>query len=533
MKTSWPCADELVHARRGDGHAVLVVLDLAWGCRPSRRAPPSLRCAATSPLSATAARQPTAGRRVLPSDPRRPGRQRHERPPAAARRQAPRSGRRGCPSAGDHATRLVERHPGTAPGRASSCLAAEVAAVRRRRRSRARKTRMRSLEQPGRGVHVEQHVPVAARSGRPPRPAPGAAVAHGVLARRRRAARPAAPTAQPPTGWRYCRISSTRSCVVEREDADGAGVLDDELGGPAVAAVAGVADRRPRARPTTQSSRCTGRGSRRPRGQPSRPAGRPRQARVVVADAGAARPRRSGAALGCRSHGRADQPREQRVRPGRAASVNSGCAWVPTKYGCTSRGQLDELDQRAVRRGAGEHQAGRLELVAVGVVDLVAVPVPLVDRARAPYASRDDASPRRARPGRGPAASCRPGRRSPATTSRCSAIVAITGCGRRGVELGGVGVRRARPRCGRTRSPCTAGPRQRPSVGMPCSRAYRSAPSLPSMPRTPKPPGTQIAVDVVELRARRPPGSRSRREVTQRIVDPGVVARTRRRAAPR
>ena len=40
--------------------------------------------------------------------------------------------------------------------------------------------------------------------------------------------------------------------------------------------------------------------------------------------------------------------------------------------------QLDELDQPAVGRQPGADQAGVLELGAVGVVDLVPVPVPLV-----------------------------------------------------------------------------------------------------------------------------------------------------------
>ena len=40
-------------------------------------------------------------------------------------------------------------------------------------------------------------------------------------------------------------------------------------------------------------------------------------------------------------------------------------------------GQLGDLDERAVRRGAGEDEAGGLELRPVGVVDLVPVPVPL------------------------------------------------------------------------------------------------------------------------------------------------------------
>ena len=47
--------------------------------------------------------------------------------------------------------------------------------------------------------------------------------------------------------------------------------------------------------------------------------------------------------------------------------------------------------------------------------------------------------------------------------------------------------------CGRTRSPCTAGPGTAPGSGCRACGRRSSAPSLPSMPRMPKPPGTQIA----------------------------------------
>ncbi len=51
-------------------------------------------------------------------------------------------------------------------------------------------------------------------------------------------------------------------------------------------------------------------------------------------------------------------------------------------------GQLHELHQGAVRGGAGEDQSRLGELIAVGVVDLVAVPVALGDQ-RAAVGLRD------------------------------------------------------------------------------------------------------------------------------------------------
>ena len=70
-------------------------------------------------------------------------------------------------------------------------------------------------------------------------------------------------------------------------------------------------------------------------------------------------------------------------------------------------GQLDDLDQRAVGAGAGElHAVGR-ELLAVDVVELVAVAVPLGDPLAA-VASRRASSPGRAAPAARRAASCRP-----------------------------------------------------------------------------------------------------------------------------
>ena len=47
------------------------------------------------------------------------------------------------------------------------------------------------------------------------------------------------------------------------------------------------------------------------------------------------------------------------------------------------RGVLDELDEVAIWRGTGEHEPRRRDLVAVGVVDLEAVPMPLGHLCRA------------------------------------------------------------------------------------------------------------------------------------------------------
>src|SRR5579859_588168 len=72
--------------------------------------------------------------------------------------------------------------------------------------------------------------------------------------------------------------------------------------------------------------------------------------------------------------GGADEPGEQRVRPGRTRLELRVelAAHVPRVLG-----ELDHLDQRAVGREAGEAQPVLREQVAVAVVHLVAVAVPL------------------------------------------------------------------------------------------------------------------------------------------------------------
>ena len=105
--------------------------------------------------------------------------------------------------------------------------------------------------------------------------------------------------------------------------------------------------------------------------------------------------------------------------------------------------------------------------------------------------------------------------RSPATTSRWSAIVEITGCGVRSsnsVEL--ASSRPASERAASITMHCR--PRHSPSVGMPRVRAYRTAPSLPSMPRTPNPPGTSTP-STPSSAAAAPAGVRQASEGTQSI----------------
>ena len=73
---------------------------------------------------------------------------------------------------------------------------------------------------------------------------------------------------------------------------------------------------------------------------------------------------------------RADERDEQRVRPGRPA-LELGVRLGADDERMDVGGVLDELDQVPVRRRAGEPQPALGDAVAVGVVDLVAVPVPL------------------------------------------------------------------------------------------------------------------------------------------------------------
>ena len=198
-----------------------------------------------------------------------------------------------------------------------------------------------------------------------------------------------------------------------------------------------------------------------------------------------------------RSRAAAIRPGEQRMRPGRAGQE------LRVRLGRDEErvaGQLGELHQVAVRRQAGEDQPGLLEGRTVGVVDLVPVPVPLLDQGAAvqllapgcPACSTAGYRPRRMVP---------PMSRSPATTSSWSAMVAITGYGVSGSNSAlSASASPARSRATSMAMHCR--PRHRPRIGMPCSRAYRIAPIFPSMPRTPNPPGIRTPSTPVELGGR-------------------------------
>ena len=137
---------------------------------------------------------------------------------------------------------------------------------------------------------------------------------------------------------------------------------------------------------------------RRPRRRPARGRGPPRTPAAHQAD-----PRpgsRRAAFLGLEGHGRADERAEQRVRPGGTRLE----LWVGLgghEERVQAAVQLDELDQPPVRGLAADVQPGRLEPLPVGVVDLVAVPVPLGHR-RAAVGLGDERAGRRATAGYAP-----------------------------------------------------------------------------------------------------------------------------------
>src|SRR4029450_11203210 len=120
-----------------------------------------------------------------------------------------------------------------------------------------------------------------------------------------------------------------------------------------------------------------------------------------------------------------------------------------------------------------DHQPGILEVLTVGVVDLIAMAMPLLDMGLA-VALGDNRAwqqfPRvRARP-------------------HGSASVAIPGRGAAGANsLLSAPSRPAMLRATSITMHCR--PRQSPKIGIWFSRAYRMAPTLPSTPRIPNPPG--------------------------------------------
>ena len=211
--------------------------------------------------------------------------------------------------------------------------------------------------------------------------------------------------------------------------------------------------------------------------------------------------------------------------------VNSGCAWVPTKNGCSSRGSSTYSTSRPSGDVPEHDQPG---LLAAGP------------------GSR--CSPRTGA-GAGPRPRSRP--YASATSEPAHQLLRVRAEPHRAAHVplagddvdlvGHRGDHRVRGRPGRTRSSsrpssparCRAvsitmhcRPRQRPRAGMPRSRAYRIAPSLPSMPRTPKPPGTSTP-STPDSAAAAPAGVRAVVARAPSGSPPGRGARTRRPAAPR
>ena len=160
----------------------------------------------------------------------------------------------------------------------------------------------------------------------------------------------------------------------------------------------GQARLRPRSRRSRRSRR---------HGRPGRPR-RPRGMRSPRLDL-------TGAAASGRARNSGSRPAATAIEAATNPS-NSGCgrSGAALELGVELAGheprvvlELDDLDEPAVRRLAGQEHAGRLQRLAVAVVDLEAVAVPLVDDLFA--VDRGGlASPASAGPGTGPAASCRP-----------------------------------------------------------------------------------------------------------------------------
>ena len=183
--------------------------------------------------------------------------------------------------------------------------------------------------------------------------------------RRRRAARRAAPS-RAPTGCRYWLTSTTRLVVVQGDHADRARVVDDlALGDAAVAASARASTRTEITRPantcsvsTTAYSSLIEVASAAPLGTRGR-----RARRLGPVPVGRCSPsHRRGSRTGSRSaslysSAAPTSAAEQRVRPGRPRLQLRVRLGGDEERVHVAR-QLDELDQPAVRRGAGDHQAG-------------------------------------------------------------------------------------------------------------------------------------------------------------------------------
>ena len=208
---------------------------------------------------------------------------------------------------------------------------------------------------------------------------------------------------------------------------------------------------------------------------------RPSRQRASRLDGERAAPTRARAAL----EGRADEPAEERRRPRRARlELRVELARDEPRM----VGQLDDLDEPALLERARDDEPVLDELVAELVVDLVAVPVALVDRRLAVDLARARALAELDR--------------LRAEAHRAAEVLDLLLLGqqvdhrvrRLRVHLGRVGALEPARRGGRTRETATCIPRQMPRYGIPRSRATRQARILPSQPREPNPPGHEHAV---------------------------------------
>ena len=134
-------------------------------------------------------------------------------------------------------------------------------------------------------------------------------------------------------------------------------------------------------RPVPRPARRRARGIRRGDGRRGRRRGTPATSLIGSDAIGSAGSNASIGSRGARPSARSRAARTNAANSGCGRSgrlLNSGCACVATKNGCTSRRELHELDEPVVGRRARADEPGLLEPAAVAVVHLVAVTVPLV-----------------------------------------------------------------------------------------------------------------------------------------------------------
>ena len=201
---------------------------------------------------------------------------------------------------------------------------------------------------------------------------------------------------------------------------------------------------------------------------------------------------------------------EQRVRAGRARLELRVRLGGRRRTGATSRGSSTNSTSRPSGDVPEITRPAASSCVAVGVVDLVAVPVPLGHR-RSSRRPRRPASRSSATPGTRRAASCRPGRRSPAT------IVDLVGhrrdhrmrwcLGSNSAEF--ASSMPARWRAASITMHCR--PRHRPSVGMPLLAGVPERADLALDAADAEPARDHDAVDAGERLRPLRPGSRTRR----------------------